>query len=483
MHDQTSGSARIRRVALGSATAFAIYVASAGVTACAQLLIARIVGAQTYGVYAYVIAWITILAYFSALGFDTALLRFVAAYETKGEWSLARGIIQYAERRALAVSALVILLGTLVILIRRGQFSTELRNTFLVGFILVPVWALLWLRSSIVRAFGGVTLALLPDKVVRDGLLLILVAFASVAIRPYAGAALVMTATLVSSMAALGLASVAIRTLRPDALTAVLPEYAAAIWRKAAVPLVILTAAEALLNRTGVVLLGWFGETKEAGIYNLVFNIAFLIVLPRTAINILFAPTISSLFTRKDQVTLQALVTRSAAWTLGAAVCIAIVLGVMAEPLLSWFGHDFAAGVPALRILLAGQVIAASYGSLLPVMTMTGHERGAAALLILSSVVNVVAGILLISMLGLTGAAVATGIALIIWNAAMAIFISRRLQLVPGVLGLFGSKHGRYQADASTARDRSTAINFANPDPSSRDLPDFSAPRPGKDFA
>ena len=31
-------------------------------------------------------------------------------------------------------------------------------------------------------------------------------------------------------------------------------------WRRTAVPLMIITAAEALLNRTGVVLLGRFGE-------------------------------------------------------------------------------------------------------------------------------------------------------------------------------------------------------------------------------
>ena len=40
------------------------------------------------------------------------------------------------------------------------------------------------------------------------------------------------------------------------------------------------------------------------------------------------------------------------------------------------------ASAPILRILLVGQVIAASYGSQLSVMTMTEHERGAAALLI-----------------------------------------------------------------------------------------------------
>jgi O-antigen/teichoic acid export membrane protein len=202
---------------------------------------------------------------------------------------------------------------------------------------------------------------------------------------------------------------------------------------------VIITAAEALLNRTGVVLLGWFGETTQAGIYSLAFNIAFLVVLPRAAVNTLFAPTISSLFARKDHATLQALVTQAASWTLCAAVCIALALAVLAEPILTWFGKDFADGVPALRILLVGQVIAASYGSQLSVMTMTEHERGAAALLMLSVFVNVVASVVFISMFGLIGAAIATSIALIVWNLAMALFIRRHLRLLPGVLGILGS--------------------------------------------
>jgi O-antigen/teichoic acid export membrane protein len=444
MSDQVLGNTRIKAVALGSATAFAIYIASAGVTACSQLLIARIVGAETYGVYAYVIAWMTILAYFSALGFDIALLRFVPCYQTTGAWSLVRGVIQYAERRVFAVSILVVLVGSLVILSLPQQFPRELRNTFLVGFILVPVWALLWIRSSIVRAFGGVMLALLPDRVLRDGLLLILVVSVAVPLGRYIDAPMVMMATLVGSTVALSVASLAMRRLRPGPLAIAPPEYAAATWRHTAVPLLFLSAAEALLNRTGVVILGWFGETRDAGIYSLVFNISFMVVLPRAAINTLFAPTISSLFTRRDQATLQSLVAKAASWTLCAALCIALALFIMAEPILTWFGKDFAAGVPALRILLIGQVIVASYGSQLSVMTMTEHERGAAALLILSTVINVVACVVFISMLGLIGAAVATTIALIAWNVAMAIFISRHLQLLPGVLGMFGSKRRRY---------------------------------------
>src|SRR5262249_29125713 len=233
------------------------------------------------------------------------------------------------------------------------------------------------------------------------------------------------------------LASLGMRRMRPSVVKDVAPEYDAATWRLIAVPLVIIGAAEPLLNRTGVILLGWFEQTKEAGIYSLVFNIAFVVALPRIATNTLFAPTVSSLFARKAQATLQALVTTAASWTLAASACIAFILFLLAEPFLGWFGPGYDAGVPALRILLIAQVIAASAGSQMYVMIMTGHERGAALLLVSHTVVNAALSVWLIGFLGLSGAAMATGSILVGWNAAMALFLWRRLHLVPGVLAVF----------------------------------------------
>lgn len=436
MREGLLGSASVKRVARGGIAAFGIHIAGAGLTYFSQLVIARIVGVEAFGMYAYVFAWMVVLAYVSALGFDVALLRFVPAYQAEQGWALLKGVIQYAERRTTAIGILVASIGPLVVITVARGMSPELKNTFLIGFMLVPVWALLWIRSSVVRAFGGVASALVPDRIVRDGLLLGFVAFASWGLGWTIDARWVMTATLVSSVVGLGLASLAIRRLRPNAIDAVFPEYAARTWRRVALPLVIIAAAEALLNRTGVLMLGWSGHTTEAGIYALAFNVSFLAALPRTAVNTLFAPTISHLFARKDRATLQVLVSTSASWTLCGAASIALVLSVLASPLLGWFGNGYEAGVPALRILLIGQVFAAGGGSQLLVMTMTGHERSAAVFLIASTVLNAAVSIVFINLLGLTGAAVATTISLIMWNAAMALFIWRRLQLLPGVLGL-----------------------------------------------
>ena len=167
VRDGVRGSEALSRVARGSVVAVFIYTAGVGLTYCSQLVIARIVGIDTYGVYAYVFSWMVVLAYVSALGFDVALLRFVPVYEAQRAWPLLKGVIQYAQRQAAAVSFAVIFIGAFVIM--AWASSPEIRNTFLAGFALVPILALVWIRCSVVRAFGGVVSALAPDRVVRTG--------------------------------------------------------------------------------------------------------------------------------------------------------------------------------------------------------------------------------------------------------------------------------------------------------------------------
>jgi O-antigen/teichoic acid export membrane protein len=430
-------SAPVRRVALGSISAFAVYVASVGLTYCSLLLIARIVGVDNYGIYAYVFAWMAVLAYFSALGFDVALLRFVPAYEAEQAWNLMRGVIQYSQRRAMVVGTFVALVGISITALRTPSFSPELKNTFLVGFMLVPIWALLWIRCAVVRAFGGVVWAIAPDRLVRDGMLVGLVVLAAIWLKWPIDAPRLMIATLFSSAVGLVLASWAMHRLRPRLARDTMPMYAAAAWRGVALPLLLIGATEALMNRTGVLVLGWLGDTKGAGVYSLVFNIAFVVALPRTAVNTLFAPAISRLFTRNDRAMLQVLVARAATWTLCAGIPIALVLAALAEPLLAWFGPGFEDGVPALRILLLGQAVISSAGSQLHVMTMTGHERSGFKLLVACAGINVVGCTVLISLLGITGAAISTTAALVAWNVAMAVFIWRRLRFLPGLLAAF----------------------------------------------
>lgn len=424
-----------RRLMRGSIVALGVYITGAGLTYGAQLAIARLVGAQAFGIYAYVLAWCTVLAYVAALGFDVSMLRLVPAYGAQGRLDLLRGVARYAHRRVAAVGAVLAMGGMGLALLLRTPENAALTTTFVLGLPLVPVWALLWMKGSMVRGFGGVADALVPDRIVRDGTLLLLTVGAVLLLGEHLGAPGAMAMTLTGSLAGLLLVSWALRRRTPAALATVPRADDAATWRRIAAPLVMMSVAEAMQNRVGVLILGWVGETRDAGIYALAFTLAMAVMLPRTAINALFAPMIAEIHARDDRSAMQFLVTRSALWTLLSGLAVALPLAALAGPILTHFGAGFASGRLALQILLFGQVFAAAAGPQQFLMTMTGHERAGAVLIVGSVVVNTAAAWLLIGPFGIAGAAAATAGAMVLWNVAMGVFVARRLRLIPGVLG------------------------------------------------
>jgi len=424
-------------VARSSMTAFAIFFVGSGLTYISQIVIARIVGATSYGYYTYVLAWMTLLAYVSAFGFDVALLRFVSVYRAQNNTGLLLGIVRYAERWVVLAGGLLVAGGIAIVLAWRQQIEPELELTFLVGLPLIPILALAWIRCAILRAHGRVILPLVASLIVRDGILIGLAIFVGVGLGRRLDAPLVMLALLIGASAGLWLASLSKRRLGLRHTVDSAPTYDAATWRRAALPLLVIGAVEVLMNRAGVLCLGWMGETKNAGIFSLMFNVAFLVAIPRTALNTLFAPTVSSLFASQDHKHLQELIGKTTVWSLGAATLIGIGLLVVANFLVAGFGSDFTAGLPALQILLVGQVVVAGAGSQLTIMTMTGHERGAAWLIVASATFNVVAMFVLARWFGMYGAALAAIFSMLVWNGLMALFIWRRLRLLPGLISIF----------------------------------------------
>lgn len=424
------------RLTSDSAAAFLVYVVGHGLAFLTQLVIARLLGASSYGVYTYVVAWMTVLAYTAMLGFNVSLVRFIPTYAARNAWSLLAGVIRYAERRVLSASLLLAAAGALLVLATGPALGVELSNAFVVGFLIVPLLSLISVRCAIVRAFGGVVSALVPMRVIREGFL-----FAFACIWLLRGDAVGPTAVVAVTVVGLALAFLfATRhmdRLQPLALKDARPQYDARAWRQATFPMFVVTAGEALFDKTGVLMLGFASASQDAGIFALVFNMGLLVVLPRTAVDTIFAPAIARLYAEGKYAEMQSMVVRASLLSLSGAAAIVVVLAVIADPVLGWFGSDFATGRTPLIILLMGQLFAAAGGSQLSVLAMTGNEAGAARILVLSALAHALMCAALVSLWGLIGAAIATAAALVVWNVLMALDIRRKLRLWPGVVGVF----------------------------------------------
>jgi O-antigen/teichoic acid export membrane protein len=427
----TSAKARLAR---GAVSAFLVNVAGTGLAFLSQVVLARVLGASGYGIYAYVTAWGVVLALCATLGFHTAMLRFVSAYCACEEWPLLRGVLRYGARRV-SVAGLLIGAGSAGVVLALGdRLAPELARTFLVGCAIVPVLALLHVQAAVVRGFGGVISAIAPHGVVRHGVLLPVVAIWGLALAwplaPHGAMALMLLATL----AGLGAVGWSQRRLQPAELKSAIAADDRQEWRKIAATLLLLAVMQALLARTDLLILGMQTDPAAVGVYAVAARTSDLVAFALTAINTMFVPQIAALYARGDRHGLQHMVTATAWWSTISALAIALPLFMLAGFVLSLFGAVFPSGALVLRLLLLGQLVNAATGSVGAVLTMTGYERHAAAVMAVAALAQIGLSVALIPRLGAEGAALANMTSLIGWNLAMAVLVWKKLKIVPGVL-------------------------------------------------
>lgn len=414
--------------------ALPVYVAGVGVSYVAQLVLARVLGPREFGVYSYVMAVVTVLAYCSALGLDSALMRFVPSYSRTGSWGFVAGVIRYAERTAILTGLLLAACGALILLTATARYGPEFRVPLMLGLALAPVLALVLIRSAVARSFGEVVTAVAADRCIRDGGLLILLGLCLLVSVPALSASTAMAATLLSSLVTLVLVSRAVRRHRPPNLREQDPAFDRTAWRRASLPFLVIVAAESLMNRSGSLVFGSAGHATEAGVFALCWNLAMLVTLPKSAVNTLFIPTIAELYAGREFDKLRRIVSVSALWMLLGAGALGIVVWLASDMLLALYGPAFAKAGPCVTVMILGNILVAGMGSQIYILTMTGREGQAALLAALGTVVSLGSSIALIPWFGLLGSAWASAGSLLLWNLAMAAVIWRHLGQLPGVL-------------------------------------------------
>jgi O-antigen/teichoic acid export membrane protein len=241
-------------------------------------------------------------------------------------------------------------------------------------------------------------------------------------------------ALMASSAVTAGIVGLSLRKHWPPQLRTAEPAYAPKEWWHLAVPVMIMIGVEVLMSRAGVILLGWIGDTHAAGIFALGLNLALVLILPRVAVGTFFSPNVSKLHAHRNDAALQSLFARATVLSLIGTTVLALPLLLLTEPLLRFFGEEFVAAVPIAQILVIGQIFAAATGPQQNLLTMTGHERAAATIMIIGATINITGCAIGIALFGAMGAAVATAATNVIWNTTMAIYIYKRVNVTAGLL-------------------------------------------------
>ncbi len=430
LRDRLSGRADTSLALRGAFLAFGIRIAGAALAFISQALIARWMGADGFGIYAYAWVLVILVGTLAQAGFSVSIVRLVSEYRARARLRRLAGALRFSAAFVLMLSSAVALCGMALVDSFSGRLGPLYREPLLIAMATVPFFALSELGKGIARAHDRTAAAYMPGFIVRPLLLL-----ASLAALWSLGAPLtpsaVLWAVLGSTLAALVLQWAQITgnfraTLKPRVSFAHRWQ-----WVRMSLPFMVIDGYFLMMAHFDVVMLNSFAQPAEVAIYFASSKTAALLAFIFFAISAVAAAPLARLHAAGRTDELRQAAGNFIAWMFWPSLLGAGGLAVLGPSILSIFGPEFVAGYPTLMLLVAGLLVQAATGPLKFLVGMTGGQTTMAAILTVGLALNVAFNLVLIPLFGPLGAALATLASTIAATAALAILVRRRLGFWP----------------------------------------------------
>lgn len=393
-------------------------------------LLARVLGPEGLGVYATVIAAVAVIGVPAQLGIPTLILRETARARATNEWNAIPALWRWG-RRTTVLTSLVLCIAALAAsqaLVSHMPASTTL--AYGLGLLLIPLAAMTLLNGSVVQGLGRPALGQAPETTVRPAVTAVVVGALALAAGGSLSPIMAVASTVAGAVCAVLFSLAACRLTRPLSLGRPHPADSRmrAAWLKASLPLALVAGLQAVNQQTSPLLLSLLASGREVGLYRAVTQLGAVLIFVQTAVAIGLAPRIAALHQAGDKAELQALATAAARLTLLFAlpgVLLFILFGRQTLGLI--FGADFIAGAGPLAILALGQGFNAACGLVVSLLNMTGHARHAAWGMAVAAGSNLGLHLVLVPPFGMTGAAIASAVSIVLWNVSLSYAVFRTL--------------------------------------------------------
>lgn len=417
----------------GGAGSLILRVVALALSLVLSVILARVLGPEQLGIYAFAMAVITVLAIPVQAGMPALAMREIAGYEVTGQWGKFRGFLQWINLNVVLFAALVILLAALVAWVWGDQIDSQQLATFRWALLLLPLMALGALRGAVIRGMRKVVLGQLPEQILRPFFLIVTLA----AVLLWGGQDNPLTPFMAMGLhaAAAALAFVTgawiLWRLIPASVKAAKSEYETKAWYGSLLPLSFIAGMSVISGQTDIIMLGILTDTESVGLYRVALQGGLLVVFAFEAIRNVIAPHIARNYRVGELNKVQTMLTWATRMTLLGAFPIALVLIFQGEWILSWvFGEAYSQSYMTLAILCVGQLLMACFGPVQSLLRMTGKEGIIARSVIMAAVANILLNALLIPRMGIEGAALATTIVTVAWSGYLVWQAYRHLGLL-----------------------------------------------------
>ena len=398
------------------------------------ILVARMLPLESFGLYALVMSWVLVLVVPSMVGTTQFVQREIAVARSRAQWERVKGLFRWSTYTVSAISFLVFVAASGWIFIRMPSGNSD-RYAFWVGFISIPGLALMQLWQAQLRGWGSVLAGQIPTAIIRPLMFCVLllvmgVMFANLEMT----ASLVLAVHLTAVLLALGMTVfLKLRHVHiPRGTRSVAEPWN---WFRLSFRFTLLGGLVIINSRIGILMVGDMLGKADTGLLMVAVKGSDLLLVGLMAANIALSPRMASFYHAGDIKKLQQMITRT--YRIVALITIPVVLLFVffGDFFLSIFGQAYVAAWPALIILSFAQLISVLGGPVGGMLNMAGQERLTMMGIAVSVFVNVIANAVLIPVMGINGAALATTLSILTATLLLTFLCYKRLGIWTPVLG------------------------------------------------
>lgn len=438
-----SSARHLEHVARGGAVGLAGSLVNALSGLALVILLARGLDPDVAGRFFVASSAILLLVAVCGLGTSTGLARFMLRYEAEGRHADVLRVLRLAAVPVVAVSLLV---GAAVVLLAgpvAGLLGWE-GDVVLVQVLAasLPFAVVTEVALAGTRAFGRMRTTAFVDRTVRAGLQPLLAAIVLAAGGGVVWVAVAWTAAwvLAALLAVVSLTRFLRRRLagvdlgsdsvvptereRRRALSAEFWSYTR--WRGVA------RVTQVAIQRADVILVAAVLGPSEAAVYTAATRFVVLGQFVTQALQQVLQPRFTSILVEGDLDVLREVFRTGTAWSVALAWPVYLVIGCAPAVYLSVFGdaYDGAEAQAVVMLMVAAMLVAVAAGAVDTLLVMAGRSGLSVVNGVSALVVDVVGCLVLLPVLGVAGAAVAWGAAVLLRNGLAVVQVRRDLGVV-----------------------------------------------------
>ena len=382
-----------------------------------RIYLARALGADALGLYALGMTLVSIASVLACVGLPQAAARYVAVYHGQGQTGLLSAFLWRAAGIVFAMSIIlsIAIYAARASIVRHFYHVPTLEPYIGLFLVLLILSSLVTLLGQALAGFQDVARRTVITSFLGNPLTIILsllLISRGMALRGY-----LMAQVLTTALVMVLLAAEVWKRLPTSGrgLGLRMPRVPAEVWLYS-VSLLGVQGMELFLSQTDKILLGWYLNIKQVGIYAVALALVNFVPLFLQAVNQIFGAVIADLYARRQVQQLQRLYQSLTKWVLAATLPLALVLIIFAVPIMCLFGPEFCPGWPVLVIGAVGQIVNCSVGSVGLLLFMSGGQGRAMRVQVVTACVMLVCYFWWIPRWGMVGAAVAGAFANILIN-------------------------------------------------------------------